>query len=1285
MRPSGRRPRFPHDIPWTSIPVRPGGFPKKAGPLLISSTSPGRWSPFLAPLLLLLSCEPYTPPEWHEEDGYRWHELTVPGRGGPGFTRMSPDRTGIGFRNELDPQSALDREHLLIGSGVALGDVDGDGLPDVYLARLEGPNALYRNLGGWRFEEITDQAGVALADRNSTGAAFADVDGNGHLDLIVTALGAPNTLLLNDGRGRFVDVGDWAGSDSDLGSSTVSLADVNGNGALDLYLANYKVESANDIFRPYDDPDFRLVIEDGDSVVIDPEYREHFRLEERNGERVAVEQAHPDHLYLNDGTGGFERVPWNSGRFLDAGGRPLEREVDDFALAARFYDVTGNGAPDLYVCNDFDDPDQLWLNDGTGTFHQAPASTLRTTSHASMSVDFTDVDRDGRVDLFVADMLSPDPRRRVMQRPLHAVGPRPPGRIHDRPQFQRNTLQRQRPDGTFAQIAELAGVDASDWTWGSVFVDVDLDGYDDLLVANGHGRDMQNADALERITRLRGRIDWREAKTIYPELETRNMAFRNRGDLTFEDVSEAWGFGTEPDVSHGVALADLSGNGALDVVVNRLGAPAAIFRNDATAPRVAVSLRGEEPNTRGVGAKVRLLGGAVPVQEREVTAGGLYLSHSDYTLSFAAGDAEELTVEVRWRSGRASVVEGVRPNRRYEIHESAATESWTPQPFRLPGRAAPDEGGEPTPLFEDASHLLAHTHPERPFDDFGRQPLLPFEVGRLGPGVAWSDLDGSGRPDLVVTPGAGGRLSWLRNDGPGFTPVWLEDEPGELDRAGLAVVPDGRGGRALLVGQSNWEVGSPDDLPATPSVLRAEPGRDVPGGEAVTPAVEGAFSSTGPLAVADLDANGELDLFVGGRAIPSLYPLAASSRLFRPRADGWALHPASEELFSDVGLVSAAVFSDLTGNGFPDLLLALDWGTPRLFLNDGAGALAEATADWGLDGLEGRWNGVATGDLTGDGRMGVVLTSWGRNVRDRPLPDRPLLLYQGDLDGSGGWSMVMARPGPDGRHIHPLERYERLREAWPGLTSRIPDFEAYGNAGMEEILGRDPATVPRLRARSYDHLLLLNRGDRFEARSLPLEAQLAPAFAALVFDADGDGREDVFLSQNVFAVEPYTPRLDAGRGLLLRGDGRGSLEPMPGSVSGIRVYGEQRGAAVADFDGDGRPDLAVSQNGAATRLFRNTGAKRGLRVRLRGPRGNPDGIGARIRLVYGDREGPAREIQGGTGYWSVNGPVQVMGTDGTPDAVRVRWPGGRTEVHPIAPDTWDVTISWRNGDPEETG
>lgn len=1215
----------------------------------------------LAVVVLTGACSPPPVPEWNEGEGHRWRELRVSRWGGPGFTSMKPSRTGVDFANVLDEELALENEHRLVGSGVALGDVDGDGLTDIYLNRLQGPNALYRNLGGWRFEEVTARAGVAADDRFSTGAAFADVDGDGDLDLIVTSLGGPDVVFRNDGSGRFSEDPD-AGLAPGMGSTTVALADVDGDGDLDLYLTTYKSESASDVLGMLERSP-RILEGTGDSVRIAPEFLGHYRLEERGGRQVAVEQAEPDRLYLNDGTGRFEPVSWTGGAFLDEEGRPLDRDLDDFGLAARFYDVDGDGDPDLYVCNDFADPDQLWINQGDGTFRRPSPYALRTTSHASMSVDFADVDRDGEVDFFVAEMRAQEPSRQLLEVPFHPPLRKPIGVMADRPQIQRNTLFLNRGDGTFAEIAELAGVDASDWSWASMFVDVDLDGFEDLLVANGYSRDTQHGDVVERIEALQGQAGSRELKRLYPRLRSRNAAFRNHGDLTFGAAAEEWGFGEEEDISHGMAAGDLDGDGDLDVVINRLGAPARVLRNDAVGGRVAVRLRGAGANTASTGARVRLLGGAVPVQEREVTTGGLYLSSSEPLIVFATGEAESMTLEVEWPRGGRTVIEDVESNRLYEIAEVPGVGG------SAAGRSSAEGGALPEPLFVDRSDLLDHRHPEREFEDFRGQPLLPYQASRLGPGVSWIDVDRDGDPDLVVPPGAGGRLTYLRNDGDSFTEVALEDAPSSFDRTSVVTLPGRDGALALAVGQSSYEAATPEEARSTPAALLV----DLQGGEPA-PLVSGGIGSTGPLAVADVDGDGDLDLFVGGRIVRGLYPLPPPSLLLRNEGGTLRPDPRAGALLEEMGMVSGAVFSDVDADGDPDLLLALDWGPIRLLLNED-GRFIDATEAWGLGGLRGRWNGITTGDLDGDGRMDVVVTGWGRNIRHRPRPGRPLILLHDDLDRNGMWDPIPVQAGPDGGTPRPLVGYMRMRLALPSIRSRVPTFEAYGGASLETILGRPPEDVYETAAFEYDHLLLLNRGDRFEAVSLPMGAQLAPAMGVAVGDLDGDGREDVFLSQNFFPTHLFMPRLDGGLGLLLLGDGRGGLEPVPAHRSGIRIHGDQRGVALADYDGDGRVDLAVAQNGARTRLLRNAGARPGLRVRLEGPAGNPHGVGVVLRVIHADGSmGPAREVHGGAGYWSMDDVVQVLGLASEPAALLVRWSGGRNTRVEVPAGVREVTV-----------
>jgi len=474
----------------------------------------------------------------------------------------------------------------------------------------------------------------------------------------------------------------------------------------------------------------------------------------------------------------------------------------------------------------------------------------------------------------------------------------------------------------------------------------------------------------------------------------------------------------------------------------------------------------------------------------------------------------------------------------------------------------------------------------------------------------------------------------------------------------------------VIAGVSSYELGSTRQALGTSSVVRYSLATG-----AITPLVPGDSASVGPLALADYDGDGDLDLFVGARIVPGAYPLSPSSRLYQNDNGRFVLDAANSALLRGLGMVSAASFADMNGDGSPDLVVAIEWGTIKIFFSKG-GRFQPAAALPGLTELYSRWNGLATGDLDGDGRLDIVATSWGRNTEYQASAARPLLLYFGFFGQRGRPDVVLAQEDARIGTVAPLVSYDRLALGLPGMTSRLPTFGAYADASMDQVLGPLARRAVRFGATTLDHVVLLNRGDRFEVQPLPAEAQEAPAFYAGIADFDGDGKEDVFLSQNFFATDVATPRYDAGRSLLLRGDGTGRLEAVPGQRSGLIAYGEQRGAAYADFDRDGRLDLAVSQNGDSTRLFHNVGAQPGLRVRLVGPAGNPSAIGAQLRLRYGERNGPVREVQAGSGYWSENGAVQVLGRSADPTALWIRWPGGggREQVAPLAAGQRDITV-----------
>lgn len=1194
-----------------------------------------------------------TPGPWHEETNHRWRELPA-ARGTSGFAEMQGRRSGVTFQNTVSDSALVGNRILGQGAGVALGDVDGDGLVDIFFARTEGCNALYKNLGGFKFAEITEQAGVGACDRFSTGTALADLDGDGDLDLVLVATTGPNAVFLNDGAGRFTERRDLGLDPAGKGGTTVALADTDGDGWLDLYVANYKSYNIDDSIPPQRRAFNQMVRQVGPGrYEVVPEHARDYKVVLRpdlGGLRM-TQRAATDDFYRND-KGTLVRESLTGGRFLDAAGRVLADVPESFALGARFADLDGDGAPELFVANDFEDTDLLFRNDGRGTFRLSDWRALRQMSNSSMGVDIADVNGDGRPDLFEVDMLG-DPRRIKTQIPTHSAFPKLPGEGEIALQQQRNTLFLNRGDGTFAEAAMAAGVQASGWSWGTMFLDVDLDGWQDILITNGHLWDIMDADVLERLQNNLSSVQWQRLRWEFPALKIRNVAFRNRGNGTFESIGPAWKFGTAEDISHGLASGDLDGDGDLDVVVSRLDAPALVLRNDASGARVAVRLVGAAPNTRAVGAKIRLLGGAAPLQVREVVAGGLYLSHSDYAVAFAMGVADSALLEVTWRDGRRTSMT-VRTKREYEIREAGTLD---PAP---PVR-------RPTALFVDASaELGGHRHADPLFDDWERQFLLPNSLSQLGPGVALFDFDRDGDEDLLVGAGRGGRLGVFRNDG---TRLRAEPSAGPIaaaDQTTILGLPSASGTR-LLLGVSGWE-GAP-----VSAVVAAQAGRSGVA-SSVTAEVAMRASATGPLALGDYDGDGDLDLFVGGRAVPGQYPAPATSAFYRNEGGAFALDSANSTLLREIGLVSSAMFADMNGDGRADLVLAIEWGPIKILLNEG-GRFRRAPASWGLDKLTSRWNGVAAGDLDGDGRLDLVATSWGRNTWTPADSANPLLIYSGRFGASVQEEMLLARFDERLRAVAPLNSYPRARQAIPDLSTRVRTFAEYADASVETVLGPSLARATKRAAVTLDHMVFLNRGDRFEAHALAAEAQLAPASYAGIADFDGDGHEDLFLSQNFFPTAVGLPRYDSGRGLLLIGDGTGALAPVDGASSGIAVYGDQRGAAYGDLDGDGRLDLVVSQNADQTRLYRNRGALPGLRVRLLGPPENPDGIGAQVRLVFDRGNGPVREVQRGSGYWSENGAVQVFGTPATPVEVWVRWPGGAVTHTPVPAGAREVRVS----------
>lgn len=1066
----------------------------------------------------------------------------------PLFELLSPDATGVTFTNTL-PESAdfniINYLYYYDGGGVAVGDVNNDGLPDLYFTANLGPNHLYLNKGNYRFEDVTARAGVADSGGWKTGVTMADVNGDGLVDIYVSGVDyltqhGRNVLYINNGDGTFTDRTKEYGLDHAGHSTQALFFDYDGDGDLDMYLLTHSTH--------------RNMVRYG---------------------RLPPDQPKGDRLYRNDG-----------GHFVDVTDRAgIQGGAEEYGLGVVASDVNLDGCPDLYIANDFEENDHLYINNCNGTFTESIARATGHISKSSMGVDAADVDNDGRPDVMVLDML---PERQDIRNTsgsseeMMGFNIKLESGFH--PQYTRNTLQLNRGMGRFSEIGALAGVAATDWSWAPLFADLDNDGRKDLFVTNGIYRRPNDLDYVGYVGQDSIQASLAKAITSenlapllkrMPHIPIANYAFHNNGDLTFTNEARAWGL-AQAGFSNGAAYVDLNNDGALDLVVNKLGAPAAIYRNRARERNhnhyLRVVLRGTGGNTAGIGAKVLVTTGATTqLVEQEPTRG--FQSSVDPRPHFGLGDATRIdSVTVIWPDGRFQVLTGVAVDTTLTLLQSSAT-----------GRYAYPHGAAvsvATPLFTDASDRIrgAARHKENAFSDLTLQPLLPHYLSAEGPALAVGDVNGDGREDIYLggAKWQPGQLLLQQPDGtfrPTPEPAFQADSLFEdVDAAFFDA--DGDGHPDLYVVSGGNEFWGNDDA------LRGRLYHNDGTGhfQRVPDALPAFFENGSCVVPGDFNHDGHMDLFVGSRVISRQYGVPPHSHLLQNDGHGHFTDVTMDKApgLSQIGMVTSATWIDYDHDGQLDLVVVGEWMPVRVFHQE-QGRFVDRTVEAGFKGSEGWWNSVTAVDVNGDGRPDLVLGNLGLNSLLHATPREPARLYVGDFAHNGLVEQVLTSYS-DGVS-YPIATRDELLRLFPQLQSRYPTYTSFGARRIEDIFSSAELKRARLlEAYTFASAVALNNGNgSFTLRPLPVEAQLAPIRAIVADDFDGDGRVDLLVAGNLYGVPPVLGRYDASYGLLLKGAGTGSFSAVDMERSGLVIDGQVPHMAPIQLAG-GRRGIVVARN-----------------------------------------------------------------------------------------------------------